>query len=68
MSKVLVNEISNVTFSVILACPESFFKHASPCSKRGKDSRQAGMTTLKGYVNLLNAFVLISLKNVIAPQ
>ena len=25
-----------------------------------KDSRQAGMTTLKSYVNLLNAFVLIT--------
>ena len=28
----------------------SFFK---------KDSRQAGMTTLKNYVNLLNAFILV---------
>ncbi len=25
-----------------------------------KDSRQAGMTILKGYVNLINAFVLIT--------
>ena len=33
-------------------CSASFFK---------KDSRQAGMTTLKNYVNLLNAFVLIVL-------
>ena len=32
-------------------CSASFFK---------KDSRQAGMTTLKSYVNLLNAFVLIA--------
>ncbi len=56
---IIANEISNVTFSVILACPESFFKHAPACSKRGKDSRQAGMTILKGYVNLLIAFVLV---------
>jgi len=48
---IIANEISNVTFSVILACPESFFK---------RDSRQAGMTTLKSYVNLLNAFVLVT--------
>ena len=47
------NAINNVTFSVMLPMlrdSASFFK---------KDSRQAGMTTLKNYVNLLNAFVLI---------
>ena len=47
----IANEISNVTFSVMPTCSASFFK---------KDSRQAGMTTLKSYVNLLNAFVLIT--------
>ena len=46
----MANEISNVTFSVMPTCSASLiFK---------KDSRQAGMTTLKSYVNLLNAFVL----------
>ena len=50
LSIIIANEISNVTFYVILACPESFFKG---------DSRQAGMTTLKSYVNLFNAFVLV---------
>ena len=49
VSVTIANEISNVTFSVMPTCSASFFK---------KDSRQAGMTTLKSYVNLLNAFVL----------
>ncbi|HCC68727.1 MAG TPA: hypothetical protein DEP99_02445 [Nitrospiraceae bacterium] len=54
------NAISNLTFSVILACPESFLM---------KDPRQAGVTKREGfptsgndntkdYVNLLNAFVV----------
>ena len=54
------NAISNVRFSVMPTYSASFFKHASACSNRGKDSRQAGMTTLKDYVNLFNAFVLVS--------
>ena len=32
---------------------------ASMTKRSRKDSRQAGMTTLKSYVNLLNAFVLV---------
>ena len=52
--QIIANEISNVTFSVMPTCSASFFK---------KDSRQAGMTILKSYVNLLNAFVLVIYKN-----
>ncbi len=58
----IANEISNVTFSVMPTCSASFFKKDSlrvvdPTSLTAV--RQAGMTTLKSYVNLLNAFVLI---------
>ena len=50
------NAINNVTFSVMLPMlrdSASFFKNPDV------SGRQAGMTTLTNYVNLLNAFVLI---------
>src|SRR3989338_3053022 len=52
VSITIANEISNVTFSVMPTCSASFFKNPDA------SGRQAGMTTLKSYVNLLNAFVL----------